>query len=65
MPLIGLLALLIALAAAAGVAIGSLQCGLRWNESGMANKYSVLANTCFVEARPGVWIPEERYRETP
>jgi hypothetical protein len=44
--------------------IAQYPCKKRWEESGMAAKFSWGAG-CQLEVSKGKWIPEDRYREIP
>jgi hypothetical protein len=46
----------------ASYGISKASCEASWRESGMRTKYG-WPEGCLVEAKPGKWIPEERYRE--
>lgn len=40
----------------------SVQCAAKWEASGMAHDWSIVAG-CRVEVSPGKWLPDERVRD--
>ena len=54
--------IMIALVIGAAYKIDQYSCTSRWEDSGMATKYSFMGG-CKIQLPDGKWIPEDRYRE--